>query len=136
MWGLTDPWQATRIVIEPPLLRAPAVRPAPWRWGSGCRSTPITPEQWLSLAQPDVAVVQRCGTPDFVPPSWSTTGRPRRAPVGLFATVITLGRGESRGPAPDLRLVQSSESTVRVSSRNRTLDLAIVAFRQEQAWTG
>jgi hypothetical protein len=50
--------------------------------------------------------------------------------------VITLGRGETRGPAPDLRSVQTSQSTVRVSSADRTMDLAIVAFRQEQAWTG
>ncbi|MDT5155322.1 MAG: hypothetical protein QOI01_7055, partial [Mycobacterium sp.] len=56
--------------------------------------------------------------------------------AGLSSTVITLGRGETRGPAPDLRSVQTSQSTVRVSSADRTMDLAIVAFRQEQAWTG
>jgi hypothetical protein len=32
--------------------------------------------------------------------------------------------------------VQTSQSTVRVSSADRTMDLAIVAFRREQAWTG
>ena len=94
------------------------------------------PEQWLSLAQPNIAVVQRRGTPDFVPTIVVNDRPTAPPPVGLSATVITLGRSDSRGPAPDLRFVQTSESTVRVSSRHRTLDLAIVVFRQEQAWTG
>ena len=38
-----------------------------------------------------------------------------------------------RGPAPDGRYVQTSSSTVRITSGAYDLDVAIVAFRQEQA---
>jgi hypothetical protein len=37
---------------------------------------------------------------------------------------------------PDIRFVQTSQSTVRITSGAYDLDVAIVAFRQEQAWTG
>jgi hypothetical protein len=46
-----------------------------------------------------------------------------------------LGRAD-RGPAPDIRFVQTSDSTVRITSGTYDFDVAIVAFRQEQAWTG
>ena len=82
MWGLTDPWQATRIVMDTSTSTCAS------RWsravavGERVSIYSDHPEQWLSLAQPNIAVVQRCGTPDFVPPSWSTTGRPRRRRSG------------------------------------------------------
>jgi len=93
------------------------------------------PERWLSLVQHNIAVVEGHRAPDFVP-SIVINDRPTAPPsTGLSATVITLGRTTPRtGAGPALRAVL--ESAVRVSSRNRTLDLAIVAFRQEQAWTG
>jgi hypothetical protein len=50
--------------------------------------------------------------------------------------VVTLSRGWTVGPAPDLKFVQTSDAEVRVSPAERTMDLAIVAFRQEQTWTG
>jgi hypothetical protein len=57
--------------------------------------------------------------------------------AGLAATVITTGRSEQAGgPAPDLRFVQTSPTTVRITTAQRRFDVAIVAFRQEQAWTG
>jgi hypothetical protein len=46
-----------------------------------------------------------------------------------------LGRAD-RGPAPDIGFVQTSRSTVRITSGTYDFDIAIVAFRQEQAWTG
>jgi hypothetical protein len=55
--------------------------------------------------------------------------------AGLSATVVTLGRAD-RGPAPDIGFVQTSRSTVRITSGTYDFDIAIVAFRQEQAWTG
>ena len=105
MWGLTDPRQATRVVMDTPdfyvrqlLAHAVAV-------GERVAIYSDHPEQWLSLAQPNIAVVQRRGTPYFVP-TIVVNDRPTAPPVGLSATVITLGRSESRGPAPDLRFVQ------------------------------
>jgi type VII secretion protein EccE len=136
MWSLTDPEQTTRIVMDTSdfyvrqlLVRAVAV-------GERVAIYSDHPERWLSLVQHNIAVVEGHRAPDFVP-SIVINDRPTAPPsTGLSATVITLGRTDTSGPAPDLRFVQASESAVRVSSRNRTLDLAIVAFRQEQAWTG
>jgi type VII secretion protein EccE len=135
MWSLTDPQQATRIVMDTSdhyvrqlLVRAVAV-------GESVAIYSEHPQRWESLTQPNIAVVDRRGAADFVP-TIVVNDRPTAPPsAGLSATVITLGR-DAGGPAPDLRFVQTSESTVRVSSRAATLDLAIVAFRQEQAWTG
>jgi hypothetical protein len=46
-----------------------------------------------------------------------------------------LGRAD-RGPAPDIGFVQTSRPTVRITSGTYGFDIAIVAFRQEPAWTG
>jgi type VII secretion protein EccE len=135
MWALTDPQQATRIVMDTSdyyvrqlLVRAVAV-------GESVAIYSDQPQRWTTLTQPNIAVVDRRGIPDFVP-TIVVNDRPTAPPsAGLSATVITLGR-DSGGLTPDLRFVQTSESTVRVSSRTANLDLAIVAFRQEQAWTG
>jgi hypothetical protein len=48
---------------------------------------------------------------------------------------VTLGRAD-RGPAPDIGFLQASRPTVRITSGTYDFDIAIVAFRQEQAWTG
>jgi hypothetical protein len=55
---------------------------------------------------------------------------------GLAATVITLVDGDPGDAAPDLRFDQTSGSTVRITTPARVIDVAIVAFRQEQTWTG
>lgn len=135
MWALTDPQQATRIVMDTSdfyvrqlLVRAVAV-------GESVAIYSDHPQRWTALTQPNIAVVDQRGTPEFVP-TIVVNDRPTAPPsAGLSSTVITLG-SHTGGPAPDLRFVQTSESTVRVSSHTTTLDLLIVAFRQEQAWTG
>jgi hypothetical protein len=119
MWSLTDPQQATRIVMDTSdhyvrqlLVRAVAV-------GESVAIYSEHPQRWESLTQPNIAVVDRRGAADFVP-TIVVNDRPTAPPsAGLSATVITLGR-DAGGPAPDLRFVQTSESTVRVSSRAAT----------------
>jgi hypothetical protein len=135
MWALTDPQRATRVLMDTSefyvrqlLLRAAAV-------GERIAIYSSTPQRWIALAQPNIAVVERRRAPEFVP-TIIVNDRPSVPPsAGLSSTVITLGRGE-RGPAPDIRFVQTSRSTVRITSGRYHLDVGIVAFRQEQAWTG
>jgi len=43
--------------------------------------------------------------------------------------------GPIAGP-PDIRLVQTCDSTAQITSGAYDFDVAIVAFRQEPAWTG
>ena len=94
-----------------------------------------SPQRWIGLSQPNIAVVERRRAPEFVP-TVIVNDRPVTPPsAGLSATVVTLGEAD-RGPAPDIRFVQNSDSTVRITSGSYDLDVAIVAFRQEQAWTG
>lgn len=50
--------------------------------------------------------------------------------------MITLGSKESDAALPDMRFEQTSESTVRITTRTRRLEVALVVFRQEQTWTG
>ena len=50
--------------------------------------------------------------------------------------MITLVDGDPGDAAPDLRFDQTSGSTVRITTPARVIDVAIVAFRQEQTWTG
>jgi hypothetical protein len=67
-------------------------------------------------------VVERRRAPDFVP-TIVVDDRPAAPPsAGQFSTVITLGRAKTRGPVPDLHFVQSSSSTVQVSSADRACD--------------
>ena len=54
--------------------------------------------------------------------------------TGLASTVPTIGRSEIEGATPDLAFAQISESVVRITAPTFT-DVAIAAFRQEQAWT-
>jgi type VII secretion protein EccE len=135
MWALTDPQRATRVVMDTSdfyvrqlLLRAAAV-------GERIAIYSNQPQRWVGLSQPNIAVVERRRAADFVP-TIIVNDRPVALPsAGLSSTVVTLGRAD-HGPAPDIRFVQTSQSTVRITSGAYDLDVAIVAFRQEQAWTG
>jgi type VII secretion protein EccE len=135
MWALTDPQRATRVVMDTSdfyvrqlLLRAAAV-------GERIAIYSNQPQRWVGLSQPNIAIVERRRAPEFVP-TIIVNDRPVALPsAGLSSTVVTLGRAD-RGPAPDIRFVQTSRSTVRITSGADDLDVAIVAFRQEQAWTG
>jgi hypothetical protein len=94
------------------------------------------PGRWESLTQPNIAVAERRRPPAFVP-TITVNDRPTAvSAAGLSATVITLGAAADAGAAPDLRFVQTSQSTVRIGTPAQELDVAIVAFRQEQAWMG
>jgi hypothetical protein len=67
----------------------------------------------------------------------SVTGGSRH--TGLGGTVRDRGDvrpSRSRGRPPDIRLVQTSDSTAQITSGAYDFDVAIVAFRQEPAWTG
>ena len=135
MWALTDPQRATRVVMDTSdfyvrqlLLRAAAV-------GERIAIYSNSPERWIALSQPNIAVVERRRAPEFVP-TIIVNDRPVTPPsAGLSATVVTLGEAD-RGPAPDIRFVQNSRTAVRITSGSYDFDVAIVAFRQEQAWTG
>ena len=48
--------------------------------------------------------------------------------------MLTIGRSEIDGTTPDLAFAQIAEAVVRISAPTFT-DVAIAAFRQEQAWT-
>jgi type VII secretion protein EccE len=137
MWALTDPHRATRIVmntgeyfVRQLLIRAAAV-------GELIAIYSNTPDRWIGLSQPNIAVVERRHGPEFVP-SIIVNDRPTTPPsAGLSSTVITLGRGDDAGgPYPDIRFVQTSRESVRITTATRSMDVAIVAFRQEQAWMG
>jgi type VII secretion protein EccE len=135
MWALTDPQRATRVVIDASefyvrqlLVRAAAV-------GERIAIYSDSPQRWMALAQPNIAVIERCGAPEFVPTIIVNDRLAMPPSAGLSSTVITLGRAE-RGPAPDIRFVQTSRTTVRITSGAYDLDVGIVAFRQEQAWMG
>ena len=135
MWSLTDPQRATRVVMDTSdfyarqlLVRAVAV-------GERIAIYSNQPQRWLPLSGPNIAVVERRRALNFVP-TIIVNDRPVALPsAGLSSTVITLGPAEA-GPAPDIRFVQTSRSTVRITSGAYDLEVAIVAFRQEQAWTG
>jgi hypothetical protein len=75
---------------------------------------------------------------EFVP-TIIVNDRPHIAPsVGVSSTVIRLGSNHSDASTPDIRFEQTSDTTVRITRRTRRqpLDVAMVIFRQEQAWTG
>ena len=135
MWALTDPQRATRVVMDTSdfyvrqlLLRAAAV-------GERIAIYSNSPQRWVALSQPNIAIVEQRRAPEFVP-TIIVNDRPVALPsTGLSSTVVALGQAD-RGPAPDIRFVQTSRSTVRITSGAYDLDVAIVAFRQEQAWTG
>ncbi|HZA12297.1 MAG TPA: type VII secretion protein EccE [Mycobacterium sp.] len=136
MLALTDPQRATRIAMDTSsfyarqlLLRAAAVGERIVIYTDG-------PQGWAALSQPYIAVVDRSRPPQFVP-SIIVSDRPGAAPAaGLASTVITLGRAAIDGHTPDLVFTQMSRSIVRITAPTFETDVAIAAFRQEQAWTG
>ncbi len=136
MLSLTDPDRATRISMQTSdfyvrqlLIRAAAV-------GERIAIYSHQPDRWNSLTQPNIAVAERRRPPPFVP-TITVNDRPTAlAAAGLSATVITLGAVGDAGPAPDLRFVQTSPDTVQITTATQQLEVAIVAFRQEQAWMG
>src|ERR1700739_807917 len=94
------------------------------------------PRRWYSGSQPNIAGVERGRPAEFVP-TIIVNDRPQIAPsAGLSSTVITLGPSPSDAAVPDIRFEQISESTVRITTASRSLDVAMVVFRQEQTWTG
>jgi hypothetical protein len=136
MWGLTDPQRATRIVMDTSefyvrqlLVRAMAV-------GESIAIYSDQPARWLPLAQTNIAVVERRRAARLRADHRGRRPAHRAAIGGPVLDGDHPGPGDTRGPAPDLRFVQTSQPSVRVSSADRTMDLAIVAFRREQAWTG
>ena len=81
-------------------------------------------------------MAERRRPPPFVP-TITVNDRPTAlSAAGLSATVITLGPLADDGPTPDLRFVQTSDSVVHVSTPTQSMQIVIVAFRQEQAWMG
>jgi type VII secretion protein EccE len=136
MLSLTDADRATRISMDTSdfyvrqlLIRAAAV-------GERIAIYSLQPGRWESLTQPNIAVAERRRPPAFVP-TITVNDRPTAlSAAGLSATVITLGPAADAGAASDLRFVQTSQSTVRIGTPTQELDVAIVAFRQEQAWMG
>lgn len=136
MWALTDPQQPTRIIMDTSdfyvrqlLIRAAAA-------GERIAIYSYEPSHWYSVSQPNIAVVEPRRPAEFVP-TIIVNDRPHIAPsAGLSSTVITLGRSPSETAAPDIRFEQTSDSTVEITTASRSLDVAMVVFRQEQTWTG
>ena len=136
MLALTDPDRATRIsmntsefYVRQLLIRAAAV-------GERIVIYSHQPTRWNSLTQPNIAVAERRRPPPFVP-TITVNDRPTAlSAAGLSATVISLGPLADDGPSPDLRFVQTSDSVVQISTPTQSMQIAIVAFRQEQAWMG
>jgi hypothetical protein len=135
MLSLTDPDRATRISMDTSefyirqlLIRAAAV-------GERIAIYSHQPSRWVALTQPNIAVAERRRPAQFVP-TITVNDRPTAiSAAGLSSTVITLGRLEP-GLPPDLQFRQTSESTIHITTPTRDIDVAIVAFRQEQAFMG
>ncbi|MBY0290951.1 MAG: type VII secretion protein EccE [Mycobacteriaceae bacterium] len=136
MLALTDPQRATRIVMDTGdyyvrqlLIRAAAV-------GERIAIYSSQPNRWIGLSQPNIAVVERRRPAEFVP-SIIVNDRPvMPPPTGLSATVITLGSAQPTGQQPDMHFQQISRESVRITTDADTIEVAIVAFNQEQAWLG
>jgi type VII secretion protein EccE len=136
MWPITDPQRATRITMDTSefyvrqlLIRAAAT-------GERIAIYSHQPSRWHQLAQPNIAVVERRRPAEFVP-TIIVNDRPISVPsAGLSSTVINLGKVDDRGPEPDVCFEQTSRSTVRIIAGSQELEVAIVVFRQEQAFTG
>ncbi|WP_428338887.1 type VII secretion protein EccE [Mycobacterium sp.] len=136
MWPVTDPQRATRIAMDTSefymrqlLIRAAAT-------GEQIAIYSHDPGRWAQLEQPNIAVVQRNRPAEFVP-TVIVNDRPVSAPsTGLSSTVITLGKVDPRGPEPDVWFEQTSRSTVRIIAGDQVVEVAMVVFRQEQAFTG
>lgn len=136
MWTLTDPAQPTRIVMDTSdfyvrqlLIRAAAA-------GERIAIYSREPDRWYSVSQTNIAVVEARRPAEFVP-SMIVNDRATIAPqAGLSSTVITVGRSPADAMVPDIRFDQTSQSTVRITTATRAVDVSMVVFRQEQTWTG
>jgi type VII secretion protein EccE len=136
MWPITDPQRATRITMDTSefyvrqlLIRAAAT-------GERIAIYSHDPGRWAQLAQPNIAVVHPNRPAEFVP-TIIVNDHPISAPsTGLSSTVITLGKVDRRGPEPDVWFEQTSRSTVQIVAGDQVVEVAIVVFRQEQAFTG
>jgi type VII secretion protein EccE len=136
MWPLTDAVQPTRIVMDTSdfyvrqlLIRAAAA-------GERIAIYSREPRRWYSVSQTNIAVVEARRPAEFVP-TVIINDRATIAPqAGLSSTVITVGHSPTDAMVPDIRFEQTSESTVRVTTAARSVDLSMVVFRQEQTWTG
>lgn len=134
MWALTDPQRPTRITMDTSdfyvrqlLIRAAAT-------GERIAMFSRDPQRWYSVSQPNIAVVEPGRRAEFVPTIIVNDHAAVAPPMGLASTVITVGRVTDT--VPDILFQQTSAATVRVRTAARTLDIAIVEFRQEQTWTG
>jgi type VII secretion protein EccE len=136
MLPLTDPERATRIVMHTSdfYTRQLVIRAA--ATGERVAIYSDDPQRWESVSQANIAVVSAGRGPEFVPTIVVNDRQAAPPAGGLAATVITLVDGDPEDAAPDLRFDQTSGSTVRITTPTRVIDVAIVAFRQEQAWTG
>jgi type VII secretion protein EccE len=138
MLPLTDPLQPTRITMDTSefYVRQQLIRAA--ATGERIAIYSRNPRRWFSVSQPNIAVVEPRRPAEFVP-TIIVNDRPHVAPsVGVSSTVITLGGNHSDASTPDIRFEQTSDTTVRITRRTRRepLDVAMVIFRQEQAFTG
>jgi type VII secretion protein EccE len=138
MWALNDPQRPTRIVMDASdfyvrqlLIRAAAA-------GERIAIYSYNPRRWYSVSQPNIAVVESGHPAEFVP-TIIVNDWPHSAPAagpGLSSTVITLSHSTSDTAPPDIRFEQISQSSVKITTATRSLDVAMVVFRQEQTWTG
>lgn len=136
MWPLTDPAQPTRIVMDTSgfyvrqlLIRAAAA-------GERIAIYSREPRRWYSVSQTNIAVIETRQPAEFVP-TMIINDRATIAPqAGLSSTMITVGHSPTDAMVPDIRFEQTSESTVRITTATRTVDVSMVVFRQEQTWTG
>jgi hypothetical protein len=134
MWPLTDPQRATRITMDTTAfyIRQLLIRAA--ACGERIVIYSREPRRWYPLAQRHITVAEPGRRADFVP-TIIVNDHSQIAP-GLSSTVITLGRTHPDAARPDVLFHQTSENTVRITAGARTLDIAMVVFRQEQTWTG
>jgi hypothetical protein len=136
MWALTDPQQPTRIIMDTSESYVRQLRIRAAAAGERIAIYSCDPRRWYSVSQPNIAVVEARRPAEFVP-TIIVNDRPHIAPsAGLSSTVTTLGRSPSDAAVPDIRFQQISGSRVRITTASRSLDVAMVVFRQEQTWTG
>jgi type VII secretion protein EccE len=137
MLALTDPQRPTRIVMDTSdfyvrqlMIRAAAA-------GERIAIYSHDPQKWLSVSQPNIAVVEPGRAAEFVP-TIVVNDRAALAPTGLSSTVITLGTASPDTTTPDLLFEQTSHTNVQITAINRQkpYEIGIVAFRAEQTWTG
>lgn len=138
MLSLTDARHPTRIVMDTAefyvrqlIIRAAAA-------GEKIAIYSRHPQHWLSVSQPNITIAEPGRPAEFVP-SIIVNDRAPLAPPSVFSsTVITVGSLKKDATEPDIMFEQTSQSTVRITTKGSQLplDVAMVVFRQEQTWTG